>query len=343
MNNLFVLHTQYNLLLAIGLCQTDFKGDNNNLILFKDFHLIDRHIKSIEKSFRNYMMLSGCFPEVNLTPKMKLEKIITDNKAIDDFITSKYDRVFIVEDMCIQEMYVMKCAKQINVNSTMYWLEDGANAYFSNNEVSKGMGANSFRRWIRKNFFKLRFGLGKYYDLGPCMGSHYLLKNGYFMYPEVARIEFSDRKRLLISSRAFETGMKEMFGGNENIFNKQSILIALDKLSVYGPYLSVVKNQVTTIVKKAKQENKTVYYKYHPRETERLFALNECCELNRMIAIESYLINSNTKDIKIIGFKSTALQTAKKLGYETISYIKQVEPNNIAIRQFYEAIGIVCE
>ena len=66
MNNLFVLHTQYNLMLAIGLCKTEFENDKNDLILFEDFKIKDK--------FKSKLIT--LFNTVQNTPKSNLKNTI---------------------------------------------------------------------------------------------------------------------------------------------------------------------------------------------------------------------------------------------------------------------------
>ena len=74
--------------------------------------------------------------------------------GIKQFITENYDKMFVVDDMCIPEMYCMKLAYGINDNIEFSWLEDGGIAYFDNNVKSGGLSSNSFTKGIRKIFFK---------------------------------------------------------------------------------------------------------------------------------------------------------------------------------------------
>lgn len=343
MRNLFVLHTQYNLILALGMRLTEFSNDDNDLILFSDFNLSFELEMKIKENFDRYLQLEGNFPKKDLNVKQKYHKLVQDNKSIRKFVDKGYNRVFIVDDMCIQEMYVMKCALNKNQNVEMAWLEDGSNAYFDNGVVSGGMGATSSKRWIRKMIFSLRFGLGKCYDLGTCMGSHKLLRKAYFTFPESVREELRDKEACFVTQEAFESGMKTMYGGNTYPFEENSILIAMDKIDVYGDLKNMVNELILNEVKQAEKNGIKVYYKYHPRETEGLPALRQAVQLDRLIALESYLINSQAKTLHVIGIKSTALQTAKKLGYKTSSLIQHVDSESTIVVDFYKKIGVVCK
>lgn len=343
MNNLFVIHTQYNLILAAGLCETKFVGDGNDLIVFQDFQILDKHRACFNNVFRRVKLFQGDFPQKPMTAKQKLKKIVIDNAEIKKFVCTAYDNLFVVDDVCIQEMYTMKCVKQRNPNVCMSWLEDGANAYFSNGNFAKGMDKTPFRRAVRKYLFSARFGLWRYYDLGDCMGAHKLLRSVYLLFPEQVRDALSDKEKVEISQQAFEKGMDILFGGAPYRFDEKSILIAMDKLEVYGSNLHSVNTLISQEVEVAHKRGAKVYYKYHPKETQELPALIGEIELNRMLALESYLTNATTKKMTIIGIKSTSLQTAKKLGFEAVSLIKSVEPNNSAIIKFYHEIDIECK
>lgn len=108
MNNLFVLHTQYNLILAIGLCKTELKNDTNDLILFEDFKITERYKEVFDKNFINVHVINGNYHKGKLTPTQKYNKIKNDISTITSQISEKYDSIFIVDDMCIQEMFCLK-------------------------------------------------------------------------------------------------------------------------------------------------------------------------------------------------------------------------------------------
>lgn len=333
--SLFVLHTQYNLILACGLLH---QSKENDLILFVDFKLTEGLKDRLKNSFNRIQYIDGNFPKNDLDSKSKMNKITNDCKLIKDFINVSYDRIFIVDDMCIQEMFSLKCSAKYNQHIDMCWLEDGGNAYFYNGTVSKGMGSTPIKRTIRKVFFSIKFGLWNYYDLGKIIGTHKLLKKGYFIFPKFARHEYSKREKTLITEEEFITGMNMIFQGRSIHFEIGGVLIALDKLEVYGNKLQVV---VSCLEKLLENTERKIYYKYHPRETETLPILKDAVELDKTIALESYLTNADTRDLTILGIKSTALQTAVKMGFRTISLINQVEDSDEVV-QFYKSIGIEC-
>lgn len=338
MKQLFVVHTQYNLILAIGIAQRGI----DELILFQDFDITKELRLKIKKLFGRCLFLSGSYPKRDLTAKEKLEKISKDNRKIDQFINVQYDRIFIVEDMCIQEMYSMKCVYRKNRDIEMAWLEDGANAYFSNSHISKGMGSTPLRRLIRKLFFTVRYSLYGFYNLGPCMGSHFRLRSVYVCFPDYVRKELQEKEHVEITNEQLIRGMQIMYQNDPSIIDEGSLLIAMDLLSVYGDDIYRVNTEIAKIVSKANEEGKKVYCKYHPRETEKLPALSKAECLDSRIAIESYLINTTAKHLTVVGCKSTAIQVAKKMGYQVISFVRLVDKDYENILVFYRGIGIEC-
>ena len=342
MRNLFIIHTQYNLLLAVGLCMSDFEKDCNDLILFREFNIKNSQKRCIKKVFDRVKILEGNSFAKSFGTGKKLVKIRCDNRKIKEFIDFEYERIFIVDDMCIQEMYALKCVYRKNRGVRMSWLEDGTSAYFSSFDVSKGMGATPLRRLIRKIFFSIVFGMWKYYDLGSCIGTHKLLKQAYLVYPELARPELTDKELVGISDRAFILGVKALFDGDQYQFEENGVIIVVDKLDIYGDNLDKVNGLIAEEVGRAHDRCQKIYYKYHPRETEKLPAVEFETELDRNIAIEGYLANSNTKNLTVRGAQSTSLQTAKKMGYKVISLIQRVEPDNVVVIDFYKKINIEC-
>lgn len=337
MKQLFVCHTQYNLILASGISERC-----DDLILFKDFDLKDDLKKKLEDHFERCLFLCGNYPKKELTSKEKLEKISRDNKSLKSFI-ARYDRIFIVDDMCIQEMYALKCAYKKNRSVEMAWLEDGANAYFKNSSISKGMGSTPFKRFLRKIVFTVKYGLFGFYDLGECMGAHFRLSHIYVCFPEYVRPELMHKKKVEIKNGQFISGMRFMYQGAPCVMDENCMIIALDLLSVYGDSLTKVDDAVKELKESAVRAGKTVYCKYHPRETETLPALGNVITLDSRIGIENYLINTTAKHMTVVGFKSTALQIAKKMGFDVISLVKLIDDDCAAITGFYTSLCIVCK
>ena len=234
MRNLFVLHTQYNLILGTGLAHTVFAKDTNHLILFQDFNISDMVRDSLISSYQEVLFLTGAYPKINEQYWNKIRRYPVINHKLKQFIKNDYDRVILVEDMCIPEMYIMKYSGRVNEETEFIWLEDGSTAYFSNGVVSGGMGANRMTRMIRRIIFKYIFRLNKYYDLNYYMGGHYLLKHAYVSYPQYVQEQYKSMELTEIPDEAFEAGIKKIYFNMKNPFYDKGILFVLDLLHVYG-------------------------------------------------------------------------------------------------------------
>lgn len=334
MKQIFVVHTQYNLILAIGLAKKE-----DDLILFQDFELTDLLKMRLKKRFDRCLFLTGNYPNKELSVREKERKIREGCKAIKKFINSVYDQIFIVDDMCIPEMYALKCVYKLNNQTVMSWLEDGAIAYYSNDVISGGMGGTVFKRMIRKAYFTLHYGLWGFYDLATCMGAHQRLSKVYLTFPGHAREELNNKEQCPITEDQFKEGINIMYGAEAVDLEEDSVLIAIDKLDVYGDKFPVVNAEMQNIVNQAFESGKKVYCKYHPRETQRMDALSKVTELNSKTAMEYYLANATVKKMLVVGVMSTALQTAKKMGFDVISLAASVGINQNVI-DFYRSIGI---
>lgn len=339
MNNLFVCHSQAQLILACGLISGRFKQDTNYMILFVDFNINEALKSTLISLFHKVLFLQGTYPAQYKTWKSKLKRYPNDIKKIRNFIDSQIDRLFEVCDDCIPELYILKRANKSNPQVECAWLEDGSFPYFRNTEDLSGFSTNQFMRNLRKILVKYIARYGRYYDFqGAYMGSNRLLKYAYLTFPGLERKEYNNKTIIGITDNEFQNGLSVLFPFSEETRLKDnSVLIVLDKLDTYKD-ISKIKGIINSVLSLYK--NKYIYYKYHPREESRLEELNNCIELNRYIAIEKYYVSSAGRNITIIGIKSTSLQNAIKMGYKAISYSKKVNEIDENMFKFYDRIGI---
>jgi hypothetical protein len=340
MHNLYVVHTQYSLVLAMGLSKGRFKNDNNDLILFKDFKLIPELKNTLDANFNNSLYIEGAFPKTNSSITNRLKNFFKAIKECKKFITSKYNRVFIVLDMNLPEMRIMKMAYKLNPEVKFIALEDGSYPYFLNYVTAGGLDTNQLTRKFRKFLFKYLLGCGDFYSFeGRFMGANTWLKDIYLTYKDYARDIYANKKKVEISTEEFNSGVNLLFSGTATIISENSVLLILDKLDVYTD-LNKIRLLISEMVSVSSEKGKTIYYKFHPRENMSLVELKNCIELDRSIAIESYYKTFVGQNPLVVGIKSTGLQTAKKMGFNVISLAKVVNEHNSDVISFYEKIGI---
>ena len=257
------------------------------------------------------------------------------------FITDSYDNVFIVLDMNLLEMHIMKYAFIKNPSLTFCWLEDGGYPYFQNTATAGGFDKNKITRMIRKITFKYLLGCGRFYDFeGRFMGANKWLTKAFLTFPSQARDIYNNKEKVEISEKEFNHGLGRLYNEVTQDFESNSIFILMDKLDVYAD-LSVVEGQVSKLIAIADLYKVPVYYKYHPRENESLSCLDGAKEVAKEMAVEAYYRNLVGKQTKIVGIKSTSLQTAKKLDLKVFSLAKIVDDYNADLISFYNSLGVI--
>lgn len=339
MKNLFVMHTQYNLIIAIAIINQEYKDDENDLLLFTDFSL-DKNVRlALENYFSHICILEGTFPAINKTWRFKVKKIPSAIKTIDNFIkNTKYDRLFWVCDDAIPEIWILKQLHDRNQNLYIGWIEDGAFPYFDNEAVGTGLNRNTFTRTLRKVVG--RIAVGKYYSYeGTTIASNNWTNEYWVSFPNAVRSKFENKNLRKIEFECFQYGIGILYSKISYSISDHSFVFLLDKIDVYkAPYK--VEEILEQIIKKCEKMNIDVYYKYHPREESEFGILTNKYEIPRNIGVEGILANNTGKKLCVIGIKSTALQSSKMCAFETVSIAKIVGENSGEVQKFYEKIGV---
>jgi hypothetical protein len=341
MNNLFVCHTQANLLLACALAKGRLCSDENHLILFEDFKASQELRIVLEQTFSKVLYRTGTFLVANKTWKAKLNRYPNDLNAIKSFMDTEYDNVFEVCDDCIPELYILKRAFKKNKNVDFAWLEDGSFPYFRNTINVSGFSTNSATRFIRQIVFKYLLGFGMFYDFeGLFMGSNRILKKAYLTFPDKQRSLYASKEIIGITDEEFKKGMTTLYPPQkENRLESGDVLLVLDKLDVYKD-VKKIKSAISELVENFQQQGLNIYYKYHPREESQIEELKSCKEIPRFTGVENIYSASQGNNILIIGVKSTGLQNAIKMGFKVISIANVVDERDSDVFSFYSKIGV---
>lgn len=343
MKNLFICHTQANLILASGLALGRFKDDENLLILFVDFGLKDELKERLDKTFTRTLYLQSIYPAEFNTAKAKLKWYPQDWKLIKQFLTEPVDRAFAVCDWVLLEQKTLQRCYKLNQATEMAWLEDGIFAYYSDSDIHKGMDRYGWTMAIRRFLFRNLLGVGRFYDRDFSeMGGLAPLKKVYACNPEAVREPYRSKKQLVgISDAEYRAGLEAMYPKETLDVQPNSVILVVDKLDRYA-FPEKVRASLGLFIKRCQDEGKTVVCKFHPRETEVWDIFKGCPTLDKSVGIESaYVSLSDIKDsITIAGIKSTGLMSAKKLGYHTVSLFPACGEKNDNLMKFYEKLGI---
>lgn len=344
MRNLFVCHSQAQLLLAVSLAKGRFKSEINDLILFVDFAMKEDLRCNVIDSFNQCLFRIGTYPAINKTWKAKSKRYPDDIKEIRIFMKEPYTRIFEVCDGCIPEMYILKQGFKRNLNVEAIWLEDGSYPYFRNVVQRDGFDSNTFSRFMHRMLFKYVFGLGEYYDRDfDEMAGSKKIKKAYLTFPGFERDPYHSQREIIgISEEEYANGIRALYN---NIQTEQVgsnvMLLVLDKLDVYEN-IEKTRKMLDAIIKDAVAKGWSVWCKFHPREEGKWDIFSKCQELDKDIAIEGYYASyiSCKEKITIVGIKSTGLQVAKKLGYRVVSLAQLCGEENENLDSFYKRIGI---
>lgn len=338
--NLFVCHSQAQLILAVGLVKGRFFNEENHLILFKDFDLKPEMKGDLDKIFDKTLYRIGCYPATNKSWGFKLKQYPSDLKSIQRFMNGIYEKVFVICDDAIPEIFILKRAVKWNPSVDLIWLEDGSHPYYTNGAVNDGFNSNKLTRIIRKIIFKYFFMLGDFYDFeGNFMGSNKNIKTVYLTFVGCERGVYQAKKKINISDNDYKLGIKKLFNKKLPDLDDKSVILVLDKIDVYKN-LDLVKKLIEQISNILLKKKVKLYYKCHPREEDYLEEFESIEGLDKNIGIEYYYSSNLGKEMTVLGIKSTGLQASKKLGLNTISIAKIVNENNADLDNFYNKIGI---
>ena len=344
MKNLFICHSQSHLILATGLTSKRFSQDLNDLILFKDFNVREDLIVCLEQVFDSCSYLEGTYPAAkNMTFFGRVKWYKKDVDILREYLTKRYDRVFAVCDWTYPVQYAIKRCIDNNPDVEVNWLEDGILPYYANLKSRKGLDKYKFTMWLRKLFFRHVMRLGRVYDRDFMeMGGLTVFRKAYISYPDAVREPYRNKKELIeITNEEFRSGISLLYPSYSINVLDNSILLIMDKLDTYL-YPEEVKAVIYDLIRRAHDEGVSVYCKLHPRENQHWDVLDKIIMLDKTMGAESMYLSllPQSGSIRVIGFKSAGLMTARKMGFTVTSLFLESGETNEDLVSFFRLIGI---
>lgn len=343
MKNLFVCHTQAQLILACGLSQGRYRNEDNRLVLFVDFGINDSLKTKLNKVFNRTLYLQSIYPAEYNTLGAKLKWYPKDWKLLKQFIIDPFDNVFVVCDWLLLVQKIIQRVLKINAKAKTNWLEDGITAYYCDSDNRTGLDSNRFGLSIRAFIFKYIFRIGDIYDRQFFeTGGLDILRDIYCCYPEAVREPYKSKKNIIeISDEEYRLGLASMYEKTSLNIEENTCILVVDKLDRYK-YPDKVKSVLAQFFNQCRESGKKVICKFHPRETEIWDVFNGYPQLEKSVGIESVYVSLNSikESITIAGIKSTGLMSAKKLGYNTESLFLSCGEVNENLINFYEKLGV---
>lgn len=343
MKNLFIMHTQYNLILSLAV-MSRFKNAENTLVLYSEFTLSKEMLNTLKNIFDNVIVVQDSFyaPLSGLEDVKYIRKCM---KKVRDIKKSYFDNVYMSQERVFDKI-LFKRAKKNNRLVKCYNIEE--DAYYSINEKyneDNFVKKESWREKRRKLLYFLCL-LGypyNYKETGYCYGMSSVYHGANLLFPALARKELQNKKLIEIKK-------DEIIKGVLSLYSQQNInLPDSDKYTVFFFDLmnrynnpEKVKEIVKKIVKESNLEGRKVLLKYHPRETDKFEDIEGAFEIPNIIPAEKVLVDIIDKDVTVIGNATTSCLVAAKFGFKVVSISKIEFPNNKRMHTVMQQMGIAC-
>lgn len=330
MSNLFIVHSEFQLIIAHSVILQYFPDSKNDLILFARESETGRNdrIKSI---FRNVIILDANEPtETTITAAFlrELTRLLQYRKVKRSSISKEYYK-FIFSPY-FDTLLMKKIISLLIVNNSMLlmsYIEEGSGFFYTSegvyskissfNKANKTLTLINIIKRLRKYYFNIGYTLSmdeKRKDYENCTE---LYVRG-FLQTET----FDSRITHSIDYYYFNNAVTSLFYNENYIINKKrAVLVIFDGENIYDPYdEKFLRQLICNINKFSSNTGIEIYAKKHPRYSNYLNGLDcSYIDLGNDYPAEYYLVNMQKNTI-IIGGTSTALTTATSIGLETYSY-----------------------
>lgn len=343
MRNLFIMHTQYNLILASAVAN-HYKDDENILVLYSEFKISDSLLKSMNQTFSKVIVANDNF--VTVLPVFKevkqIKKCVKKTEEISDL---HFDNVFMSQER-IFDLILYTRAKKINKNLKCYDIEE--DAYYSlNNKKNQPnyiykIGKKAKLSAIIKKIMLINYPYVNGYNV-YFYGQSFVYDGGYVLFPNLVRKGMERLNPIEITKDDLKTGINALYSDFRVDYPESDkyIVLFFDLMSRYkNPEL--VKEMVCHVIKQCVDTNRTVLAKYHPRETEKFEEFNDITEIDKVIPAEKVLLDLDGKDVVVFGNATTACIVAAKMDYKVYSVCKIEMSDNKTMHEKMTQMGLEC-
>lgn len=338
MKNLFILHTQYNLIIGAGIA-LEYVNDDNILVLYSEFKLTESYLKKLKSVFSTVIVVRDKFePEIYGWQEIKIvKKHLQKTKKL---YSLGFDRVFLSQERRFDTLLAYKCFKRKKCE-IIHIEED---AYYSLTIKSKPIHPPkiTLKHFVAESLRRVVLGNNRFFDYGGvCYGASPIYQKAYLLFPNLAREELHDKKLFEVSKQMLLNGIQALYGDLNAQYPEGTkyLVVFFDLLERYKN-----KELVTSVFKNvilyASSFNVPVLVKYHPRETEKIKDIPEVFEIDQLIPGEKVLIDLKEKDVIVLGNATTVCTVAAKLNYKVYSIAPIDHPANIQMHTAMQSMGI---
>lgn len=345
MNNLFILHTQYNIILGSAIAISKCKDDCNDLIIYAEFTVSDEYRNNIAKVFDNVYYLRDQFqplPNGFINEEIALWK---DYRKFKDSIIAKnrYDHVFLSQERPLDSM-MYGYFKQKNEHCICSDIEE--DCYYSlrkefnnpNYQLPQGRG---IVHALRKIFYGEKYLYrtdGFFYGFSPIYSDYYVI------YPKCLRPQLQQRnaKTIGINKDEIAKAVNAIYGSERTDvpLADKYYLFFFDLLERYKDPQGI-DLIIKILLAKANEEGAILLLKYHPRETKKYELNGAAYEIASIVPAEKILCDLDGKNVTVFGNATTSIIVANKFGFKTYSVAKLNGSENNTMFNTFKQMGIL--
>lgn len=340
MKNLFIMHTQYNILSALTVVQQEYFNDINDLLVSAEFDITEEYSKRLKNEFHNVGILQEHFDRTGVWNRATV--FANKYKKAKAFLSDKYDRVITAQEQYFDTLLVSNLRK---ANPNLIWQSVEEDAYYTIQPVQQ-VGSSISRHVAKRIYYDLYlpllYGKNPYYEIIPCYGANSGIQTIFLTFPTAARKELCGKDRKEIDLRCLIKATQKLYEENQEdcVLPDKSLVFLSDLISRY-PNKDEVYHQICALFITHKRDGYQLYIKYHPRETTPWDFPSEINVIPSSYPSELLLAKNQGKNIVFVGNASTSIIISKKFGYETVSLIGKIgKHRNLDIINFYKNIGI---
>lgn len=342
MRNLFLMHTQYNILSALAVANQEYASDKNDLAISAEFNVTEEYLHLLKNEFRNVWILQSKFDSAGASHRAS---VFADKyKKAKEMLKVKYDRIITAQEQYFDTLLVTKLHQ---CNPQLVWQSVEEDAYYS---ITSGRALqSSLMRRAAKWFYYAAFlpaayGENVYYEKIPCYGANRGIQTLFLTFPAEAREELNSKEKKEVLSEYLVCAVQKLYAPKQEECNLQekSVVFFSDLISRYADSERIYQ-AMQTLFDEYRRLGYHLYIKYHPRETQPWSFGQDVAILPSHLPAELILAQNKGRQLVSVGNTSTAIVLSRKFGHKTYSLVRKSSqmPNENAIA-FFEKIGIEC-
>ena len=345
--NIFILRTQYNLIMGYAVMSTFSEEDENDIIVQPEFNLSQELRESLSKNFSRVLILDKAN---GVTPFEKAKELTISLGKCKEFLKSGYiyDRLIFAQERPLETMLfsnIYSMNNEVSIESVEEDAYYSLNNYFNIESNQKDwIKRGGLRSFSEKLFFKLiqlRYWKDTFMYPSYAYGMHPKNAVAHVQYPKYIRDELSEKKIIPVTADEIKYGINMLYGEIHIDYpeNDTYLLMFFDLMERYkNPDL--IKKIVTNFIQEATASGISILVKYHPRETNKFVGLGDLNEIDCTIPAEKVLLDLADKNVTVLCNATTVGLVAAKVGMKVISTAKIDLVDNTALHRVWEALGI---